>query len=121
MSIKLEEACKLLKEIEVVKDEREEKEGRVTKTFLRKVFELLEEADSKEEYIVSVGYMVARRRKEDKKEDDTLKFFRRLKGLVETKQGDWSKVRGELKGVLEYTIKLYHIKADLGEDLCTRL
>jgi len=105
-------ACELLKDITVVK---EEKEGEVTKSFLRKVYELLEEAEGKEEYIISVGYMVARR-----KSKNTVEFFIRLRGTVEKLQGDWSKIREELKSLLEHAIKIYYIKAEIGEDLCMK-
>lgn len=128
MSNKLDSACKLLEGIEVVKDE-DEREGKVTKTFLRKVFEFLDEVESKEEFIISVGYMVARRKKkretgkkekEETKETDAIKFFKSLKECVEKKEGDWEKIKNELRDIMEYTIKIYTIKAELGEDLCTK-
>ncbi len=116
---KIESACKLLQDIEVV--EREE-EGRVTRTFLRKVLELLDEVESREEFIVSIGYIVARKKgKEDvKKEKDVIKFFKNLRNCVKEKEGGWSEIRNELKDILEYAIKIYMIKAELGEDLCTK-
>ncbi|MFN3384498.1 MAG: hypothetical protein ACK401_06340 [Archaeoglobaceae archaeon] len=128
MSDALDISCKLLRDIEVLRDEDErrkaEKEGKVTKSFLRKVFELLDEVGSKEEFIISVGYMVARRKEEKKekedRESDAKKFFRNLREFVERKEGSWERIRDELRSVMEYTIKIYTIKADLGEDLCTR-
>ncbi|MEM0203758.1 MAG: hypothetical protein QXO16_07050 [Archaeoglobaceae archaeon] len=112
MSGKVESACKLLDGIEAVKGEEE---GKVTRSFLRKVFELLDEVDSKEEFIISVGYIVARR-----KGGDLIKFFRALRDCVEKEEGEWNKVREKLKDVLENTIKIYTIRAELREDLCTR-
>lgn len=125
MSNNLESACKLLEGIEVVKGEDERKkdeEGKVTKSFLRKVFEFLDEVESKEEFIISVGYMVARKKKKEEsiKETDATKFFRSLKECVEKKEGDWEKIKSELRDIMEYTIKIYTIKAELGEDLCMR-
>ncbi|MEM0331240.1 MAG: hypothetical protein QXW84_07690 [Archaeoglobaceae archaeon] len=113
---KVEVACKLLEGIEAV---RGEEEGKVTRTFLRKAFELLDEVDSKEEFIINIGYMIAR-----KKGDDKIKFLKALMHHLEKEEGEWSKTRENLRGVLEYTIKIYTIRAELkeelGEDLCTR-
>lgn len=112
----VKEACKLLEDIEAV---RGEEEGKVTRSFLRKAFEMLDEAKSGEEYVISVGYMVAR-----KKGEDNINFYKRLKELVEKIDKDkknWNEMRIELKNIFEYVIKLYHIRAELGEDLCTKL
>ncbi|GEM_PF-1243190 len=138
MADKFGMACELLKDIDVgeeEKEEKKEKEGKITKSFLRKVYELLNEAEGKEDYIISVGYMVARRAAEAKKEKekkekreikvediDVVKFFKRLERFLSEKlQGDWNKIRGELRGILEQTIKIYYIKAELGEEVCKRL
>lgn len=116
MESSFENACMLLKNIETVEGEEKDK---VTKSFLRKVFELLDESESKEEYLISVGYMVAR--KEAKRGSDVVVFFERLRDIVKGMQKDWNDARKELKKLLEYTIKLYYIKAEMGEDLCTKL
>ncbi len=113
MADKFVMACELLKDLPVVK---EEKEGEVTKSFLRKVYELLNEAEGKEDYIISVGYMVARR-----KGRNSIVFFKRLENTVNSLSGDWDKIREDLRGVLEQAIKIYYIKAELGEEVCKRL
>jgi hypothetical protein len=112
---KFGKACELLKGIPIAKDEKEEKEGKVTKSFLRKVYELLYEAEGKEDYILSVGYMVARR-----KSHNSVEFYKRLKNIVNSLSGDWNKVREDLRGILEQVIKIGYIRAELGEDLCKK-
>ena len=111
----LQIACELLKDIEAT--DREEK-GRVTKTFLRKVLELVDRYDSKEEFLLSLAYMVARNKKYD--EDDLVKFYRRLKEQIKKLDKDnWKKELGE---IMQNTVKLYYIKAEnlFEEDLlCT--
>lgn len=111
---KVKEACKLLEGIEVV--EKEEEGGKVTRSFLRKAIEMLDEVNSKDEYLISVGYVVAR-----KEGEDNIKFFKKLRELTEGLGDNWKDTKDKLKGVFEYTIKLYHIKLKLGEDLCTKL
>jgi len=134
MSKKLDMACKLLENIEIVKDEEEEhkekedEEGKVTKTFLRNVYRLLDEVDEREEYIISVGYIVSRKvekLKEEKKKQldniDVVKFFKELKELTNKIEGEWFVVREELRSILERAIKIYYIKAaKLGEEVCKK-
>ncbi len=113
MTGRVELACRLLDGIEVVKGEES---GKVTRTFLRKALELIEESEGKDEYIMSVGYMVARN-----KGDDTVTFFKRLREEVEKIQSDWKDAKEELKKLLEYVIKVYYVRSELGEDVCTKL
>ena len=112
MTDKVEVACKLLKGIKAVKGEES---GMVTRSFLRKTLELIEESEGKNEYLVSVGYMVARN-----KGDDTVTFFKRLKVEVEKIQKDWKVAKEELKKLLEYVIKIHYVRSELGEDVCTK-
>ncbi|RLI78839.1 hypothetical protein DRP05_05960 [Archaeoglobales archaeon] len=110
----LQIACELLKDIETI--DKEEK-GRVTKTFLRKVLELVDRYDSKEEFLLSLAYMVARNKKYD--EDDLVKFYRRLKDQIKRLDGNW---KDELRKIMQNVVKLYYIKAEnlFEEDLlCT--
>lgn len=109
----VEEACRLLDGIDTVKGEIE---GKVTRTFLRKVLEILDEAGNAEEYLISVAYIVARKKGEDNK-----KFLDRLRKLLDKTSKDWDNAKKDLKKVLEYTIKIYQIRAELGENLCTKL
>lgn len=104
----VEKACELLKDIEISEDEEREK---VTKSFLRKTLELLDKSDTKEEYLIDVGYMVARRGGEDPKN-----FYKRLRTIVNELGDDW---RNELKKILECAVKISYIKLGLGEDICT--
>jgi hypothetical protein len=113
---KFGKACELLKGIPIAKDEKEEKEGKVTKSFLRKVYELLYEAEGKEDYILSVGYRVAIR----KSRNYYVEFYKRLKNIVNSLSGDWNKVREDLRGMLEQVIKIAYIQAELGEDVCKK-
>jgi len=106
----VEKACELLKDIEISEDEGKERE-KVTKSFLRKTLELLDKSDTKEEYLIDVGYMVARRGGEDPKN-----FYKRLRTIVNELGDDW---RNELKKILEYAVKISYIKLGLGEDICT--
>jgi len=111
----LQIACKLLEDIGVT--DREEEKGRVTKTFLRKVLELVGRYDSKEEFLLSLAYMVARNKKYD--EDDLVKFYHRLKDQIKELGDDWKKKLGE---IMQNVVKLYYIKAEnlFEEDLlCT--
>ena len=102
----LQTACELLKDIDAV--EREGDRGKVTKSFLRKVVELIEKCDTKEEFLLSVAYMVARNKKYD--EDDLVKFYRRLKEQIKKLGEDnWKK---ELREIMQNTIKLYYVKAE---------
>jgi len=112
---KFGKACELLKDIPIAK---EEKEGEVTKSFLRKVYELLYEAEGKEDYILSVGYMVARRK--SRNSSNSVEFYKRLKNVVNSLSGDWNKVREDLRGMLEQVIKIGYIRAELGEDVCKK-
>ncbi len=110
----LQIACELLKDIETT--DREEK-GRVTKTFLRKVVELVDRYDNKEEFLLSVAYMVARNKKYD--DDDLVKFYRRLKEQIKRLGDNWKK---ELRKIMQNVVKLYYVKAEnlFEEDLlCT--
>jgi len=112
----LQIACELLKDVETVREEKEEK-GRVTKTFLRKVLELVDKYDSKEEFLLSLAYMVARNKKYD--EDDLVKFYRRLKDQIKRLGENW---KDDLKKIMQSVVKLYYIKAEglFEEDLlCT--
>jgi hypothetical protein len=101
----LEIACNILKDIDIT--DREEK-GRVTKSFLRKVLEFTDKYSSKEEFLLSVAYMVARNKKYD--EDDLVKFYRRLK--EEVRKLDDHGWRDELKQIMQNVVKLYYIKAE---------
>lgn len=111
----LQIACELLKDIEVT--DKEEK-GRVTKTFLRKVLELVNKHDSKKEFLLSLAYMVARNKKHD--EDDLVKFYRRLKEQIKGLGDDnWQR---ELEKIMQSVIKVYYVKSEnlFEEDLlCT--
>ena len=110
----LQTACELLKDIEIT--DREEK-GRVTKTFLRKVLELVDKYDSKEEFLLSLAYMVARNKKYD--EDDLVKFYRRLKDQIKGLDENW---KDELRKIMQNVVKLYYIKVENlfeGDLLCT--
>jgi len=116
---KFGKACELLKDIPIAKEEKEgEKEGEVTKSFLRKVYELLYEAEGKEDYMLSVGYMVARRKSPNS--NNSVEFYKRLKSIVNSLSGDWNKVREDLRGMLEQVIKIGYIRAELGEDVCKK-
>ena len=110
----LQIACKLLKDIETTDGEEK---GRVTKSFLRKVLELVDRYDNKEEFLLSVAYIVARNKKYD--EDDLVKFYRRLKEQIKMLGDDWKK---ELREIMQKVVKLYYVKAkNLFEEdlLCT--
>jgi alanyl-tRNA synthetase len=112
--VSLQAACELLKDIDTT--DKEEK-GRVTKSFLRKVLELVSKYDSKEEFLLSLAYMVARNKKYD--EDDLVKFYRRLKEQIKELSDDWKKELGE---IMQNAVKLYYVKAEnlFEEDLlCT--
>lgn len=112
----LEIACSLLKDIDASL-EREER-GKVTKSFLRKVAEMINEYRSKEEFLLSVAYMVARNKKHDR--DDLVTFYNRL--IKEIKKLDDESWKKELAQIMENVVKLYYVKAEnlLEEDLiCT--
>lgn len=107
--------CELLKDIDAVKGEGDR--GKVTKSFLRKVVELIEKYKTKEEFLLSVAYMVARNKKYD--DDDLVKFYRRLKEQIKELGENWQK---ELREIMQKTVKLYYVKAEnlFEEDLlCT--
>jgi len=98
-------ACRLLEDIEPVEIEYEK--GKVTKSFLRKVLELVDKYETKEEYILSIAYMVARNKKYE--EDDIVTFYRRLKNLIKELDDDW---KNKLKEIMQNVVKLYYVKLD---------
>jgi len=111
----LEEACKMLEGIKPIKDESSSEKGAVTKSFLRKVFELIESSKTKDEFLLSVAYMVARNKKFD--DDDIVKFYIRLKNFVNELSGDnW---KNAVRDLMKLVIQIYYIRASGVDEVCT--
>lgn len=112
------EACELLKGITCLKEERDDK-NRVTKSFLRKIFEVAQKEETREGFLLHVGYTVAKREADPNSE--ILRFLQNLRNKVSKfDEKSWKEKTLEL---LEATIKLYYVKADentrqLGDEIC---